>query len=185
MGSGRASHAGYWFFIYVIVFPIYFISYGSWIIYMAPDVPSASMINSNIFAMMMLFCGILQPEHKMPGFWTFMYKLSPFTYVVQSLTTSVVHGKKVECIPWIENPWSTIRTNLWSILEHILQAPPRLLEEPRCHKQLWVLSIQQPRPSCCWVWCSLGPEMEKLWFPMGLHYFQLRCHVAVLLHNES
>ncbi|CAI8503898.1 unnamed protein product [Hanseniaspora opuntiae] len=99
MGSGRASHAGYWFFIYVIVFPIYFISYGSWIIYMAPDVPSASMINSNIFAMMMLFCGILQPEHKMPGFWTFMYKLSPFTYVVQSLTTSVVHGKKVECIP--------------------------------------------------------------------------------------
>ncbi|GMM41765.1 ATP-binding cassette multidrug transporter [Hanseniaspora uvarum] len=99
MGSGRASHAGYWFFIYVIQFPIYFISYGSWIIYMAPDVPSASMINSNIFAMMMLFCGILQPEDKMPGFWTFMYKFSPFTYVVQALTTSVVHGKKVECIP--------------------------------------------------------------------------------------
>ncbi|OEJ83075.1 ATP-dependent permease PDR12 [Hanseniaspora osmophila] len=97
--SGRASHAGYWFLIYVIMFPIYFISYGSWIIYMAPDVPSASMINSNLFAMLLLFCGILQPFHKMPGFWTFMYKVSPFTYVVQSLVSSIVHNKKVICNP--------------------------------------------------------------------------------------
>ncbi|KKA01553.1 ATP-dependent permease HuPDR12 [Hanseniaspora uvarum DSM 2768] len=98
-GNGAASHAGYWFLIYVVQFPLYFISYGAWIIYMSPDIPSASMINSNLFAMMMLFCGILQPKNKMPGFWTFMYKVSPLTYVVQSMTLPLVHGKEIKCLP--------------------------------------------------------------------------------------
>ncbi|KAL6945070.1 ATP-binding cassette multidrug transporter pdr12 [Hanseniaspora vineae] len=95
--SGKASHAGYWFLIYVVVFPIYYVSYGSWIIYFSPDVPSASMINSLLYSMLLLFCGILQPYHKMPGFWTFMYKVSPLTYVVQSFVAPLVHGKKVIC----------------------------------------------------------------------------------------
>ncbi|KAH3902153.1 uncharacterized protein SCDLUD_001966 [Saccharomycodes ludwigii] len=96
--NGRASHAGYFFLIYVIMFPMYFVSYGTWILYFSPDVPSASMINSNLFAAMLLFCGILQPRNKMPGFWRrFMYNVSPFTYVVQSLVAPLVHGKKVIC----------------------------------------------------------------------------------------
>lgn len=96
--SGNASQAGYFFLIYVLVFPIYFISYGCWIFYMSPDVASASMINSNLFAAMLLFCGILQPRQKMPGFWRrFMYNVSPFTYVVQSLVAPLVHNKKVIC----------------------------------------------------------------------------------------
>ncbi|QLG70980.1 hypothetical protein HG535_0B00170 [Zygotorulaspora mrakii] len=96
--NGRASHAGFFFFFYVLVFPIYFCSYGLWILYMSPDVPSASMINSNIFAAMLLFCGILQPKEKMPAFWRrLMYNVSPFTYVVQALVGPLVHGKPVIC----------------------------------------------------------------------------------------
>ncbi|BAO39657.1 ATP-dependent permease PDR12 [Kluyveromyces marxianus DMKU3-1042] len=96
--TGRASHAGYFFLIYVIMFPAYFVSYGCWVFYMSPDVPSASMINSNLFAGMLLFCGILQPRDKMPGFWKkFMYNVSPLTYIVQSLVTPLVQGKKVRC----------------------------------------------------------------------------------------
>ncbi|KAI8381939.1 ATP-dependent permease PDR12 [Nakaseomyces glabratus] len=96
--SGRASHAGFFFFFYVLIFPMYFVSYGLWILYMSPDVPSASMINSNLFAAMLLFCGILQPKEKMPGFWRgLMYNVSPFTYVVQALVGPLVHDKKVVC----------------------------------------------------------------------------------------
>ena len=98
--SGRASHAGYFFLIYVLIFPMYFVSYGCWILYLSPDVPSASMINSNLFAAMLLFCGILQPREKMPGFWKrFMYNVSPFTYVVQALVAPLVHNKSVKCEP--------------------------------------------------------------------------------------
>ncbi|SJM88881.1 probable ATP-dependent permease PDR12 [Zygosaccharomyces bailii] len=98
--SGRASHAGFFFFFYVLIFPMYFVSYGLWILYISPDVPSASMINSNVFAAMLLFCGILQPREKMPAFWRrLMYKCEPFTYVVQALATCLVHNKKVVCKP--------------------------------------------------------------------------------------
>ncbi|AQZ10736.1 (ZYRO0F08866g) [Zygosaccharomyces parabailii] len=96
--SGRASHAGFFFFFYVLIFPMYFVSYGLWILYISPDVPSASMINSNIFAAMLLFCGILQPREKMPAFWRrLMYKAQPFTYVVQALVSPLVHNKDVIC----------------------------------------------------------------------------------------
>ncbi|CCD25112.1 ATP-binding cassette multidrug transporter PDR12 NDAI_0E02950 [Naumovozyma dairenensis CBS 421] len=97
--NGSAPHAGFFFFFYVLVFPIYFVSYGLWILYFSPDVPSASMINSNLFAAMLLFCGILQPKSKMPGFWWFMYRTSPLTYVVEALVGPLVHGKKVICDP--------------------------------------------------------------------------------------
>ncbi|CCF55557.1 hypothetical protein KAFR_0A01180 [Kazachstania africana CBS 2517] len=95
--SGRAPQAGFFFFFYVLIFPLYFVTYGLWILYFSPDVPSASMINSNVFAAMLLFCGILQPKEKMPGVLKAIYDTSPFTYVVQSLVAPLVHKKKVVC----------------------------------------------------------------------------------------
>ncbi|AOA65255.1 Plasma membrane ATP-binding cassette (ABC) transporter [Komagataella phaffii CBS 7435] len=95
--SGTAHHAGYFFLQFVIIFPIYYCSYGLWVLYFSPDVPSAGMINSNFFAAMLLFCGVLQPPQFMPGFWTFMYKLSPYTYFVQSFVAPLVHNRKLVC----------------------------------------------------------------------------------------
>ncbi|ODQ77851.1 hypothetical protein BABINDRAFT_163230 [Babjeviella inositovora NRRL Y-12698] len=95
--SSTPEHAGYFFLVFVIMFPIYYVSYGLWILYFSPNVPSAAMINSNIFAAMLLFCGILQPYDLMPGFWTFMYKVSPFTYFVQSFVSPLVDKKELIC----------------------------------------------------------------------------------------
>ncbi|GME95584.1 unnamed protein product [[Candida] boidinii] len=95
--SGTAENCGYFFFIYVLIFPIYFCSYGLWILYMSPDVPSASMINSNLFASMLLFCGILNPKKYSPGFWSFMYVASPFTYFVQAFVAPLVHNRELVC----------------------------------------------------------------------------------------
>ncbi|OWB74169.1 hypothetical protein B5S31_g3950 [[Candida] boidinii] len=95
--SGTAENCGYFFFIYVLIFPIYYCSYGLWILYMSPDVPSASMINSNLFASMLLFCGILNPKKYSPGFWSFMYVASPFTYFVQAFVAPLVHNRELIC----------------------------------------------------------------------------------------
>lgn len=74
---------------------------------MSPDVPSASMINSNLFAAMLLFCGILQPREKMPAFWRrLMYNVSPFTYVVQALVTPLVHNKRSFVILMNTTSWT-------------------------------------------------------------------------------
>ncbi|KAH3683876.1 hypothetical protein WICPIJ_005159, partial [Wickerhamomyces pijperi] len=44
-------------------------------------------------------CGVVQPVSLMPGFWTFMYKVSPFTYFVQTLAAILIHDKPVVCTP--------------------------------------------------------------------------------------
>lgn len=95
--SGTAVNAGFFFFIYVLVFPMYFISYGLAVLYFAPDVPSASMINSNLFASMLLFCGILNPKKWSPKFWSFMYVVSPFTYFVQAFVGAILHDRQLIC----------------------------------------------------------------------------------------
>ncbi|GMG26432.1 unnamed protein product [[Candida] boidinii] len=95
--STTPRHCGFFFFIFVLIFPIYFVSYGLWILYMSPDVPSASMINSNLFAMLLLFCGILNQKEFSPRFWVFMYVASPFTYFVQAFVAPLVDNRKLEC----------------------------------------------------------------------------------------
>ncbi|ODQ64843.1 plasma membrane ATP-binding cassette transporter [Nadsonia fulvescens var. elongata DSM 6958] len=92
-----STRAGYFFLVFVLMFPVYYVSYGLWIIYFSPDVPSASMINSLLFSAFLLFCGVLQPYDLMPGFWTFMYKASPYTYYVQSFVAPLVYGKWLKC----------------------------------------------------------------------------------------
>jgi ATP-binding cassette subfamily G (WHITE) protein 2 (SNQ2) len=95
--SGDANKAGFFFFINVLIFPMYYVTYGLAILYFSPDVPSASMINSNLFAAMLLFCGILNPKRYSPHFWSFMYVASPFTYFVQAFVGPILHNRKLEC----------------------------------------------------------------------------------------
>ncbi|ODQ63164.1 hypothetical protein NADFUDRAFT_84369 [Nadsonia fulvescens var. elongata DSM 6958] len=95
--SSDANLAGYFFLIQSVMWPLYYTSFGLWVIYFAPDVPSAAIITSFLFTFMISFCGVLQPAANMVGFWTFMYKVSPMTYFIQSLLGTAVHGKQIIC----------------------------------------------------------------------------------------
>ncbi|KAH3674878.1 hypothetical protein WICPIJ_009448 [Wickerhamomyces pijperi] len=95
----QASRSGVWFLHYVIMFQMFYLSFGLLIVYMSPDLPSASVLSSIILAFLISFCGVVQPLRSMPGFWTFMFKASPYTYFVQSLCALLVHEKPVRCDP--------------------------------------------------------------------------------------
>lgn len=92
-----AQVAGYFYFIYCILFQFYYVSFALWIVYFSPDAASASIISSVLFSFMIAFCGVVQPVSQMPGFWTFMYKVSPYTYFIQSYMGIVLHDRPVEC----------------------------------------------------------------------------------------
>uniref|UniRef100_A0A060TA54 ARAD1D20724p n=1 Tax=Blastobotrys adeninivorans TaxID=409370 RepID=A0A060TA54_BLAAD len=95
--SGAAKVAGYFYFIYCVLFQLYYVSFGLWVGYFSPDAPSANVISSVLFSYMVGFCGVMQPVSQMPGFWTFMYKVSPYTYIIQSLLGAVLHDREVKC----------------------------------------------------------------------------------------
>lgn len=89
--------AGYFYFIYCVMFQLYYVSFALWVLYFSPDAASASIISSVLFSFMIAFCGVLQPVSQMPGFWTFMYKVSPYTYFIQSYMGVVLHDRPVVC----------------------------------------------------------------------------------------
>ncbi|XEU95216.1 hypothetical protein FSHL1_000500 [Fusarium sambucinum] len=52
-----------------------------------------------IMIMMFSFCGILATPEELPGFWIFMYRASPFTYVVEGLMGTSMANADAGCEP--------------------------------------------------------------------------------------
>jgi ATP-binding cassette subfamily G (WHITE) protein 2 (SNQ2) len=69
------------------------------VVYISPDAASASSITAVLFSFMIAFCGVMQPASEMPTFWTFMYKLSPYTYFIQCFMAITLHDRPVVCKP--------------------------------------------------------------------------------------
>lgn len=50
-----------------------------------------------LFSLCLVFCGVLATPDQMPGFWIFMYRLSPFTYLVSAMLSTGVSGTDAVC----------------------------------------------------------------------------------------
>ena len=58
---------------------------------------TAGNIANLLFSLSLLFCGVLVGPTAMPGFWIFMYRVSPFTYLVEGLLSVSVAEAPVNC----------------------------------------------------------------------------------------
>ncbi len=54
-------------------------------------------IASMLFSLCLIFCGVLSTPDAMPRFWIFMYRVSPFTYLVSAMLSTGLSGTDVEC----------------------------------------------------------------------------------------
>ncbi|KGO76641.1 CDR ABC transporter [Penicillium italicum] len=52
-----------------------------------------------LFSLCLIFCGVLATPAQMPGFWIFMYRVSPFTYLVSAMLSTGTAGTNVYCEP--------------------------------------------------------------------------------------
>ncbi|RAK73142.1 pleiotropic drug resistance family ABC transporter [Aspergillus fijiensis CBS 313.89] len=50
-----------------------------------------------LFSLCLIFCGVLATPEAMPGFWIFMYRVSPFTYLVSAMLSTGISGTKAVC----------------------------------------------------------------------------------------
>ncbi|OWB61708.1 hypothetical protein B5S29_g2610 [[Candida] boidinii] len=89
--------SGFWWFTVCFFFQFYYVSLALWVIYMSPDLPSANVIVSLMFNFIMAFCGVMQPPDRMPGFWKFMWRASPFTYFIENIVGVLLHDRDVYC----------------------------------------------------------------------------------------
>ena len=62
-----------------------------------PDAQTAGAIVVLLFSMCLIFCGVIQTPTGLPGFWIFMYRVSPLTYWVSAMSSSMLWGRQVTC----------------------------------------------------------------------------------------
>ncbi|CAH00315.1 ATP-binding cassette transporter SNQ2 [Kluyveromyces lactis] len=89
--------AGLFYLNYCVIFQLYCVGLGLAVLYMSPDLPSSNVIMGLLLSFMITFCGVVQPVNLMPGFWTFMWKVSPYTYLIQNFVSLMLHDKTVIC----------------------------------------------------------------------------------------
>lgn len=82
---------------FCIVFFIYASTFTHMVIAGLPDEQTASAVVVLLFAMSLTFCGVMQPPSALPGFWIFMYRVSPFTYWIGGMAATQVHNRRIVC----------------------------------------------------------------------------------------
>ena len=50
-----------------------------------------------LFSLCLIFCGVLASPEVMPGFWIFMYRISPFTYLVDAMLSTGLANTDIVC----------------------------------------------------------------------------------------
>ncbi|CDK27585.1 unnamed protein product [Kuraishia capsulata CBS 1993] len=91
--------AGFFWFTYCVFFQLYYITFALCTVYFAPDLPTAGLLFGVFLSFIVSFCNVVQPATLAPGFWKFMFDLSPFTYFVQNLLGVTLHKRKIQCGP--------------------------------------------------------------------------------------
>ncbi|KAI0106740.1 ABC-2 type transporter-domain-containing protein [Daldinia grandis] len=56
-----------------------------------------AVIGLLLFAMSLIFSGVMVPRSSLPGFWIFMYRISPFTYIIGAMLAVGVANHEVRC----------------------------------------------------------------------------------------
>ena len=96
-GAHQSSEVQGLFVLYSIQFQIFTSTFAHMLIAGLPDAETAGGIATTLFSLILTFNGVLQPPDNLPGFWLFMWRVSPLTYIVGGLAATTLHGRQVHC----------------------------------------------------------------------------------------
>ncbi|PVH69515.1 ABC-2 type transporter [Cadophora sp. DSE1049] len=84
-------------FLFIIQLFIYASSFAHLTIVAMPDAQTAAGIVTLATLLLTVFCGVLQAPQALPGFWIFMYRVSPFTYWISGIASTQLHSRQIDC----------------------------------------------------------------------------------------
>lgn len=97
VGAGQSSTRQVLALLFSIQLLIYTSSFAAMTIAALPNAETASGVVSLLTLMSILFNGVLQTPGSLPGFWLFMYRVSPFTYWIGGMVATMLGGREVVC----------------------------------------------------------------------------------------
>ncbi|KAK4242765.1 ABC-2 type transporter-domain-containing protein [Achaetomium macrosporum] len=82
-----------------LLFMLYQSTFAGMMVAAAPTAEVGATFALLLFAMSLIFCGVMSPPSALPGFWIFMYRVSPFTYLIGALLAVGIAHTTVTCSP--------------------------------------------------------------------------------------
>ncbi|KAK8846877.1 hypothetical protein IAR55_005967 [Kwoniella newhampshirensis] len=84
-------------FLYIETFLLFTSTFAIMIVSGIETAETAGNIANLLFSLCLIFCGVLVPRNALPGFWVFMNRVSPFTYLVEGMLSAAVANTDVVC----------------------------------------------------------------------------------------
>ncbi|CAG90679.2 DEHA2G14894p [Debaryomyces hansenii CBS767] len=95
--TDTVSQRGALMWIIIVLFFIYCSTMAQLCISFMEVADNAANLASLLFTMCLTFCGILASPDAMPGFWIFMYRCNPFSYLVSAILSVALQDSSVTC----------------------------------------------------------------------------------------
>lgn len=95
--SDTVTERGGTMFLLVLIFLMFTSTFSSMVIAGIEHPETASNIAQMMFSLCLIFCGVLATPEVLPGFWIFMYRVSPFSYLVSGVLSVGIAGAAVKC----------------------------------------------------------------------------------------
>jgi ABC-type multidrug transport system permease subunit len=93
----QTTERGGLFFLFLWAFMMFTCTFTDFIIAGLETAEAGGNVANLLFMLCLIFCGVLASPSTFPHFWIFMYRVSPFTYMVQGMMTTAVANSDVVC----------------------------------------------------------------------------------------
>ncbi|KAF4467163.1 ATPase [Fusarium albosuccineum] len=95
--TDAVAERGALMFLLLLVFMLFTCTFTDFIIAGCESAENGGNIANLLFMMCLIFCGVLAPPSSFPRFWIFMYRVSPFTYLVSAILAVAVANTDAVC----------------------------------------------------------------------------------------
>ncbi|KAI9151610.1 ABC transporter CDR4 [Paramyrothecium foliicola] len=93
----QVTERGALMFLYLFIFMIFTGTFSTFIIAGFETAENGGNIANLMFMLCLIFCGVLASPDSFPRFWIFMYRLSPFSYMVDGMLSTAVANTDIVC----------------------------------------------------------------------------------------
>ncbi|OTA99748.1 hypothetical protein M426DRAFT_67197 [Hypoxylon sp. CI-4A] len=95
--ADQVAERGALMFLLLLAFLLFTSTFTDMIIAAFDTAEAGGNIANLLFMMCLIFCGVLASPSQFPHFWIFMYRVSPFSYLVSAMLSVAVGNTTVQC----------------------------------------------------------------------------------------
>ncbi|OAA40910.1 ABC transporter ABCl1 [Metarhizium rileyi] len=95
--TDAVAERGALMFLFLLMFMLFTGTFSTFIVAGFETAEAGGNLANLMFTLCLIFCGVLATPETLPRFWIFMYRVSPFTYLVSGMLSTGVANTRVTC----------------------------------------------------------------------------------------